>query len=269
MSFPKYVFISYSSKDIVKVNKIVELLESMNVEYWKAPEKIPAGSSYANEIVNAIENCSLFLVILSENAQSSIWVEKEIDCALSSAKEVIPYNIDNCVLVNAFKFYLNNVQMIHDTPGSPEGIDKLKGFLRPLQPAESKSSGTNVNIPMAPEQKIPAPKAPDPKAAAKKSNLKTATQTDSNTVVKRYQRGMRMDDMWNLNRVPVVCKHCGGSLTHVAGGVYVCNECKAENYDDFRTIRNYLIEHGPCSALELSKALGIPMKIIKNWQKSQ
>ncbi|MCR5778491.1 MAG: TIR domain-containing protein [Lachnospiraceae bacterium] len=382
MFSPNYVFLSYSSKDQEFVKKIVELIESMGIEYWKAPEKIPAGSSYAKEIVNAIDNCSLFLIILSENSQSSIWVEKEVDCALSSSKKVIPYNIDGSSLNKAFKFYLNNVQMIIHTPNSKKSIDELIGFLRPLQPEFKKmnvkkivstkmklqnyvyslNSGTNKlpndntnpiftptpaantslntkterkqsdsekieknipiehrvpimsKVPVIPKVTIVPPDPPvtepdkipkvevktepkkmakteinvepkkiakaevktEPVKTAKPENVKSEKEkidkeqdVSSNKKPRKYQRGMTQKELWSLNRVPTNCMYCGGSVTPAGDGVYVCDECHAENYDDFRTIHDYLAEHGPRSVYELSSELGIPINIIKDWQRSK
>ena len=72
-----YWFISHCSKDIQIVDQIVNILKSCNIPYWKAPEMIPSGSNYAREIPNALKNCGIFLFVVSEAAQNSIWVEKD------------------------------------------------------------------------------------------------------------------------------------------------------------------------------------------------
>ena len=108
----KTVFVSYSSKDRILVNQIVRIIENMGISCWKAPECIPAGSSYAREIPKAIAGCQVFLLMLSETSQDSIWVEKEIDNAITNRKTIIPLALDDKPLSDAFLFYLNNVQMI-------------------------------------------------------------------------------------------------------------------------------------------------------------
>ena len=70
------VMISYSSKDSAISHKIKKYIESKGIKCWMAPESIPPGSNYGAEIPYGIENSDSFLLILSENAQNSLWVAK-------------------------------------------------------------------------------------------------------------------------------------------------------------------------------------------------
>ena len=108
----KLVFISYSSKDADEVGEVINVLEKAGISYWKAPEMIPIGSNYAKEIPRVISECQVFLLIISEASQKSIWVEKEIDFAINNRKTIVPLNISKAPLSDVFKFYLNNVQSI-------------------------------------------------------------------------------------------------------------------------------------------------------------
>lgn len=104
------VFISYSSADYVMANRIRNILIQNNIECWMAPESIPGGSDYAHEIPSAIENCEYFLLVLSYDAQKSIWVPKELDLAIDYKKIVLPVKIDASVMEPSFKLRLSNVQ---------------------------------------------------------------------------------------------------------------------------------------------------------------
>lgn len=106
----KDVFISYSSKDFDKVNRVKHILEENGISCWMAPKNIPAGSNYAKEIPIAIKNCKVFLLMITSKSQTSQWVPKEIGLALSEYKCVIPLVIEECVLTDAFKFFLIDVQ---------------------------------------------------------------------------------------------------------------------------------------------------------------
>ena len=106
----KSVFISYSSKDERYIKKMTQMLEKMGISYWIAPDMIPAGSNYAREIPKAIRDCEIFLLVLSQASQQSIWVEKEIDSAIYYRKTIVPFQIDDSVMTDMFRFYLNNVQ---------------------------------------------------------------------------------------------------------------------------------------------------------------
>lgn len=74
-----------------------------------APDDIPGGSSYAATIPHAIQNCRVFVVIISEKTQESLWVPKEIDQAINARKIIMPFMIENCSLKDDFNFYLSNV----------------------------------------------------------------------------------------------------------------------------------------------------------------
>ena len=75
------VFISYSSRDYEQAQKLRIRLEQDGITCWMAPENIRAGQDYASEIPAAIANCSVFLLLLTDNAQRSTWVPKELDTA--------------------------------------------------------------------------------------------------------------------------------------------------------------------------------------------
>ena len=98
------VFISYSSKDSKIVEKIVAMLKEAGISYWKAPEMIPAGSNYAREIPRAIAQCQVFLLVISSYSQESIWVEKEIDCAINDRKTIVPLKLTEDDLRDMFRF---------------------------------------------------------------------------------------------------------------------------------------------------------------------
>ena len=106
------VFISYSSIEYNTASNVRSILQQNGIECWMAPESIPAGSDYGEEIPTAIENCDAFVLILSENAQNSRWVPREIDLAITNDKIIIPLHIDDKQLNRSFNFRLINAQRI-------------------------------------------------------------------------------------------------------------------------------------------------------------
>lgn len=104
------VFISYSSKDKDYADKVLQELERNGIDCWMAPRDIPGGSYYAREIPHAILSCSVFLLILSDYAQTSDYVLRELDYATANKKEIIPYEIRDCDLIPEFDFLLRTKQ---------------------------------------------------------------------------------------------------------------------------------------------------------------
>lgn len=239
----KSVFVSYSSEDRNFVNTIVQMMKEEKLVYWKAPEMIPAGSSYAREIPRAIRECDVFLLVLSRTSQKSIWVEKEIDSAISHRKTIIPFQIDDVPLNDTFRFYLNNVQMISYVLDKEDAFAELKQQLKQLLKKEEMESEnqSSVTVSVA-EEKTPAIRTQFPRRISRRA--------DSNAL--------------RMNRIPLECDYCGSKhIENITMGTYRCLECGQDSYDDFQTIRNYLEKVGNASATVIERNTGVPRRIIE------
>ncbi len=243
MAKEKTVFVSYSSQDCKLVQTIVKMMKEEQISYWKAPEMIPAGSSYAREIPKAIKECDVFLIVLSKTSQQSIWVEKEIDSAISHRKTIIPFQIDDVPLNDTFKFYLNNVQMI--SYESDRDFSALKGQLKQL----TKSIEDKVVTEDIIEETVSSG-AVQPVQKKQYPRRSTSRLADSNAL--------------RMNRIPLECDHCGSRLLeNVTMGTYRCKQCGKDSYDDFQTIRNYLDIVGTAPASVIEKNTGVPKRVIE------
>ena len=120
-----YIFISYSSKDRDIAVKIKEMLESVNINTWIAPESIPTGSDYTNEIVDAIEGSSGVLLVLTKNSQESKWVPKELDIAITNDKVIFPIHVDISSIIKSMKFRLSDSQIIEASGSLDMALVKL------------------------------------------------------------------------------------------------------------------------------------------------
>ena len=107
-----FVFISYSTRDNTVAQQVRQVLEKNGIRCWMAPESIPAGSDYGQEIPKAIDGCAVFLLLLSDASQKSNWVPKELGLAIGKGRKVIPFQIDDAEITDAFNFYLTNSQRI-------------------------------------------------------------------------------------------------------------------------------------------------------------
>lgn len=130
----KYIFISYRSSDNTKADNFKAIMELNGINCWMAPESIDPGSNYVNVIPAAINNCGVFVLLLSSRAQESGWIMKELDRAIKHGKPIIPVFIEKCELVDPFDFYLSNVQA-WDILGAKRDnikriIDKIKDILK-------------------------------------------------------------------------------------------------------------------------------------------
>lgn len=156
------VFISYSSKNKDTVYSLRSILEANGISCWIAPDSIPAGDDYASCIHDAIHGCSVFLLMLSEAAQESLFVRKEIDLAFNARKKVIPFMLENCKLNKAYTFLLSETQRLEAYRDLEKCIGELItdicGILGKELPAGLKPEETTVQ-----EQELPAGPRPAPK----------------------------------------------------------------------------------------------------------
>ena len=101
-------FISYSSEDRNIADNLCCKLESKGIRVWYAPRNVKG--AYAEAITEAIDGCTHFIVILSENSMKSQHVLNEIDLAFQKLPLNIkfkPLRIDASGFSPAFKYYLS------------------------------------------------------------------------------------------------------------------------------------------------------------------
>jgi hypothetical protein len=109
----KAVFISHASVDGQTATDIKSQLQKHGIGCWKAPEDIPAGVSWEEEIVEAITRCSVFILVWSKASQSSEQTKRELALACSLEKVIIPFRIEDGSLEGAFAYYLTNKQWLY------------------------------------------------------------------------------------------------------------------------------------------------------------
>lgn len=119
------VFISYSSKDKIRVNQIIDLLKENNINYWIAPDSIPAGSEYDKEISYALAKSKILLLCVSRNSMKSDYVLKEFNAFTNQNKNVIPVIIVKSDIISPYDVLLSIYQMIDYTDKNTL-IDSIK-----------------------------------------------------------------------------------------------------------------------------------------------
>ena len=124
------VFISYSREDYDSAIKIKNLLKENGIECWMDQSSISAGDNYLKEIPNAIKGSSVFLLVLSHNAQESKWVLLELDEALNRDIVIIPFKIDDEKLNDTFSFVLRTAQWIDAVRDSQSAYSELLSKVR-------------------------------------------------------------------------------------------------------------------------------------------
>ncbi|MGN1202322.1 MAG: toll/interleukin-1 receptor domain-containing protein [Eubacterium sp.] len=109
-----------------------------------APESIPGGSNYTKSIPKAISDCKIFILILSSNAQKSLWVPAELEHAYKESKIIIPFDVENCSLDSDFDFLLSRCQRLNAYEKKSEALQKLINIIKSIIGADYRQAKNTV-----------------------------------------------------------------------------------------------------------------------------
>ena len=137
-----YAFISYSTKNKISAHAMRDLLRDNGIKTWMAPGDIPVGSKYAQVINQAIKECSCFILLLSKEAQNSVWVAKEVERAINYRKHIIPVQIDKVALNDEFELYISTDQVV-----TIRRIDKQSKEVQKMLNTVASFTGTITPLP--------------------------------------------------------------------------------------------------------------------------
>lgn len=143
-------FISYSSKDKDIAFRIVNAIESAGYTCWIAPRNIPYGTPYARAIMEGIDECDKFIVLITKSSIQSNDVLNEVDNAHSVKKTIIPVRLTDTLLSRELNYYLSRTQWLTLPSSKPEEIVKLLNIENKTSPIQNQSklndsSNTNKN----------------------------------------------------------------------------------------------------------------------------
>ena len=134
------IFISYSRKDLSLVKQIKEEIDNaISTECWMDLNGIESGSpQFTKDIVDGINNCKVFLFMLSKHSQESEFALRELNYAYqkkkSQGKRVVIINISGCQLTDEFEFMygLTDTILWSNEPQHDKLIGDLKKWLNPI-----------------------------------------------------------------------------------------------------------------------------------------
>ena len=134
---PKPIFVSYSTDDSAVAEQIRDGLEAASISCWMAPRDIVPGKEYAEQILDAIENCEVMVLVLSETSNSSRFVRSEVERAVSKNKVIVPVRIHEVTLSRSLEFFISSAQWIDALEGVATAVPALASALRQHLPVAS------------------------------------------------------------------------------------------------------------------------------------
>ena len=120
------VFISYSSKDKTIADAVCAKLEEKQIRVWIAPRDVLAGANFADSIINAINKCKIFVLIWSQDSNTSEHILNELNQAFEQGILIIPFRIQEVQPTNAMRYYIGRTHWLDAlTPPLKNHISKL------------------------------------------------------------------------------------------------------------------------------------------------
>jgi hypothetical protein len=120
------IFISYSRHDSDVARRLESQLNSRGYSAWLDTDRLRMGEFWREEIVQAIEGCDYFLLLLSEYSILSINVVRELSLAESAARRILPVMLHQVEIPDTMKYQLAGLQfVIVDAAHLEQGLHNL------------------------------------------------------------------------------------------------------------------------------------------------
>ncbi|HYC28125.1 MAG TPA: toll/interleukin-1 receptor domain-containing protein, partial [Chitinophagaceae bacterium] len=135
------IFISYTQPDRHTAYAIHDALAQNGIKAWMAgsiTDGVKAGSPYKKDVVTAIANCKIFLLLYSEFVNQSRDVKGEL--ALAEKKVIIPIRMDHSEMCEELKYDLKCLEFIDASQGGIGYI--MSRLLRDIPPILGNSTGS-------------------------------------------------------------------------------------------------------------------------------
>lgn len=134
------IFISYSRRDTEIVDRIAGQMKDAGLDVWIDREAIQAGDTWRVQIVQAIDTCLAFVLMLSPNSAASDNVRREIDLAQDVESPFLPLMLEPVKIPPEIRYQLAgqqfiDVQMLGFEKAVRQLIETIKEHLKNIQPA--------------------------------------------------------------------------------------------------------------------------------------
>jgi hypothetical protein len=159
---PHDVFISYSSKDKPIADGVCATLEQNGLRCWIAPRDIVPGAEWSASIVQALAEARVFVLVLSQSANESNQIKREVERAVHNGVPIIPYRIEDVMPTDALEYFISTPHWLDAfTPPVERHAQSLAGAIkRLLGEAHAPPAPAVTPVP------APAPQAPSPSQPA-------------------------------------------------------------------------------------------------------
>lgn len=123
--YGKLLFISHSHVQADVAHQLVDIFSAHDIPCWIAPDSIPAGKEYLDEIPAVIANSFAVLALVTPEAETSRWVKRELEAAINGNVPIIPCLLQNYPVGAKFAFILGDHQRFSLNRLQAEKLEEL------------------------------------------------------------------------------------------------------------------------------------------------
>ena len=125
------VFISYSQPDYDCAMELVTRMEKEGIHCWIAPRDIAPSADWAAEIIDAIANARVMVLVFSSSSNASAQVRREVERAVHKQVSILPFRIENVLPSKSLEYFLSAQHWLDAFPPPREPhYARLADYLR-------------------------------------------------------------------------------------------------------------------------------------------
>jgi hypothetical protein len=204
-------FISYPHQNKAVADAACAMVEAAGIRCWSAPRDVDPGDEWAEAIVNAIDHCTVMILIFSSHANQSKQVRREVQRAFDRDVPVVPFRVENVMPEKSLAYYMGPVHWLDAlTPPLEEHLQKLLARVKALVEAKP-ATGVGGETPL-PAHAVAAIVADETTVAAADGACHATGEAHAGTPcpldVPSCPDVPSHDDIYRLSRIFNSCSRC-------------------------------------------------------------
>jgi hypothetical protein len=130
------IFISYSQPDRDCAGELTHNLEASGFTVWIAPRDVSPAAEWAAEIIDAISEAKVMVLIFSSSSNASPQVRREVERAVHKDVRILPFRIEDVLPSRSLEYFLSAQHWLDGFPPPREPhYERLCACLRQWIPA--------------------------------------------------------------------------------------------------------------------------------------
>lgn len=124
------IFVSYSQPDRAAAFALAQRAEARGLRVWIAPRDVTPGADWAAEIIDAISQARLMVLVFSGNSNDSGQVRREVERAAHKQVPILPFRIEDVLPSKSLEYFLGTQHWMDAFPPPCEPhIERLCDYL--------------------------------------------------------------------------------------------------------------------------------------------